>query len=382
MAKSRTFASGTVVILTAKASISSGDSTLLQYSWRRNGSIISTVTTSGTATLSTLTAGIYDVVVSHPNADSVTSESFTVLLRGAKPIIRVTKVKGSSINSDGSFPSSEQFDWNLTNSSFEAKSESSGFWQIYAKEQDISVDITMKGSSGRGYNFGSSGGGDGGVGTIRYTLQKGVIHTLRIGSRKIVTTDKFGRQIRSTDDPENNSIGGGRVFSGRGGYGGGSTLLYRGGTLIGVVGGGGGNGIDNNGGSGGGFNVAGAAGSGKNGGLSTQSVPPIDIGDGKTDNSNYPTTGVRTVGRSVNNSSGQQSPNSYLSDDGDQNNGGFGYLDGGAGGSGVKGGNASLNRDGGSGGSGWASSAVSVLSTQLGGNPSPNNGSITISRVT
>jgi len=372
MAKSRTFASGTVVILTAKANISSGDPALLQYSWRKDGTVVSNITTSGTATLSTLTAGVYDVVVSHPNADSVTSESFTILLRGARPILRITKVKGSSINSNGSFPSSEQFDWNLSSSAFEAKSESSGLWQVYAKEQDISVDIEMKGSSGQGYNFASSGGGDGGVGTIRYTLQKGVIHTLRIGSRKRVTAD----------DPENNSIGGGRVFSGKGGYGGGSTLLYRGGTLISVVGGGGGNGIDSSGGSGGGLNVAGEAGNGRNGGLSVQSVPPIDIGDNKTDNSNYPTTGVRTVGRCVNNSTGQQSCATYLSDDGDQNNGGFGYLEGGAGGSGVKGGNASVNRDGGAGGSGWASSAVSVLSTQLGGNISPNNGSIKISRVT
>jgi hypothetical protein len=372
MAKSRTFASGTVVILTAKANISSGDPALLQYSWRKDGTVVSNITTSGTATLSTLTAGVYDVVVSHPNADSVTSESFTILLRGARPILRITKVKGSSINSNGSFPSSEQFDWNLSSSAFEAKSESSGLWQVYAKEQDISVDIEMKGSSGQGYNFASSGGGDGGVGTIRYTLQKGVIHTLRIGSRKRVTAD----------DPENNSIGGGRVFSGKGGYGGGSTLLYRGGTLISVVGGGGGNGIDSSGGSGGGLNVAGEAGNGRNGGLSVQSVPPIDIGDNKTDNSNYPTTGVRTVGRCVNNSTGQQSCATYLSDDGDQNNGGFGYLEGGSGGSGVKGGNASVNRDGGAGGSGWASSAVSVLSTQLGGNISPNNGSIKISRVT
>lgn len=372
MAKSRTFASGTVVILTAKANISSGDPALLQYSWRKDGAVVSNITTSGTATISTLTAGIYDVVVSHPNADSVTSESFTILLRGARPILRITKVKGSLINSNGSFPSSEQFDWNLSSSAFEAKSESSGLWQVYAKEQDISVDIEMKGSSGQGYNFASSGGGDGGVGTIRYTLQKGVIHTLRIGSRKRVTAD----------DPENNSIGGGRVFSGKGGYGGGSTLLYRGGTLISVVGGGGGNGIDSSGGSGGGLNVAGEAGNGRNGGLSVQSVPPIDIGDNKTDNSNYPTTGVRTAGRCVNNSSGQQSCSSYLSNDGDQNNGGFGYLEGGAGGSGVKGGNASVNRDGGAGGSGWASSAVSVLSTQLGGNISPNNGSIKISRVT
>lgn len=372
MAKSRTFASGTIVVLTAKATISSGDPGLLQYSWRKDGNTVSTVTTSGTATLSTVSQGIYDVVVSHPGADSVTSESFTILLRGAKPIIRITKVKGSTINSNGTFASSEQFDWNLASSTFEAKSESSGFWQIYAKEQDVIVDLQMKGSSGQGYNFNSSGGGDGGVGTIRYTLEKGVIHTLRIGSRKIT----------SADDPENNSIGGGRVFSGKGGYGGGSTLLYRGGTLIASVGGGGGNGIDNSGGSGGGFNVAGAVGGGRNGGLPVQSVPPIDIGDNRTDNSSYPTTGVRTAGKCVNNSTGQQSCATYLSDDGDQNNGGFGYSEGGAGGSGVKGGNASVNRDGGAGGSGWASSAVSVLSTQLGGNSSPNNGSIKITRVT
>lgn len=375
MAKSRTFASGTVIILTAKASITSGDPALLQYSWRKDGVVISNITTSGTATLSTLTAGVYDVVVSHPNADSVTSESFTVALRAAKAILRITRVKsGSDVNDDGSFPSSriEQFDWNLASSSFEAKSESSGFWQVYAKEQDISVDLLMKGSSGHGYNFGLNGGGDGGVGTIRYTLQKGVIHTLRPGDRR----------QKSSDDPENNAPNGGRVFTGKGGFGGGATLLYRGGTLIAVVGGGGGDGIDNDGGDGGGFNVAGSSGSGRNGGSGAQSVPPINISNGNTDNNQYPQTGVITIGRCV--TAASTSPENcsyYRSSNGAQNNGGFGYSEGGGGGSGAKGGSASLNRDGGGGGSGWASSAVSVVSTQLGGNPAPNNGSITISRV-
>lgn len=376
MAKSRTFASGTVIILTAKASISSGDSALLQYSWRKDGAIISTVTTSGTATLSTLTAGVYDVVVSHPNADSVVSESFTVSLRSARAILRITRVKGGSdVNDDGSFPSTriDQFDWNLSSSPFEAKSESSGFWQIYAKEQDISVDLLMKGSSGHGYNRSTTGGGAGGVGTIRYTLQKGVIHTMRIGDRRLNTTD----------DPENNAPNGGRVFTGSGGFGGGATLLYRGGTLIAAVGGGGGDGIDSSGGSGGGLNVAGSAGGGRNGGSGAQSVPPIDISNGKTDNPQYSQTGSRTIGRCVTaNGITPENCSYYRSSNGDQNNGGFGYSEGGGGGSGVKGGNASLNRNGGGGGSGWASSAVSVVSTQLGGNPAPNNGSIRISRVT
>lgn len=372
MSKSRTFAQGTVVLLTAKATISTGDASLLEYAWRRNGSVVSTIKSGETVNLTTTTAGVYDVVVSHPNAATVTSESFTVLLRGTKPILRVTKVEGSTINSDGSFPSSTQFDWNLATNPYEASSEVSGFFQVFAKEQDVSVDIELKGASGQGYNSSSTGGGEGGVGTIRYTLEKGIVHTLRLGSRKVVTAD----------DPQGNSIKGGIVFTGSGGFGGGSTLLYRGGTLISAVGGGGGDGIDNSGGSGGGLDVAGSAGNGLNGGNSIPSVSPIDIGDGKTDNSNYPTTGVRTIGKCVNNSSGQQSCASYLSDDGDQNNGGFGYLDGGAGGSGVKGGNASLERDGGAGGSGWASSSVSILSTQSGGNPSPNNGSFKITRVT
>ena len=59
---SKQFATGTAVIITAKATISSGDADSLAYAWERDGTAVSTQITSGTATLVTSTAGTYKAV--------------------------------------------------------------------------------------------------------------------------------------------------------------------------------------------------------------------------------------------------------------------------------------------------------------------------------
>jgi hypothetical protein len=43
------FAKGTIVAITAKAEIAGADASLLEYSWRKNGVIQSSVVTAGTA---------------------------------------------------------------------------------------------------------------------------------------------------------------------------------------------------------------------------------------------------------------------------------------------------------------------------------------------
>tara|TARA_S200002703_G_scaffold150464_1_gene148835 strand:+ start:105 stop:737 length:633 start_codon:yes stop_codon:yes gene_type:complete len=67
------------------------------------------------------------------------------------------------------------------------------------------------------------------------------------------------------------------------------------------------------------------------------------------------------------------------SGDDSQNNGGFGDNDGGGGGSGVEGGlGGRSSNEGGCGGSGYASGAVTIVETQLGGNLLGRNGSVRI----
>lgn len=83
------FAKGTIVAITAKAEIAGADANLLEYSWRKNGAVQSSVVTSGTATLLTTTPGSYDVVVSHPRAASVTSNLFNLFYREPEDIIRL-----------------------------------------------------------------------------------------------------------------------------------------------------------------------------------------------------------------------------------------------------------------------------------------------------
>ena len=122
MAVSKLFPKGTIVVITAKASISSGDPSLLEYNWRRNGTVVSTVLTAGTATLLTSTPGTYDVVVSHPNADPVTSETFNLFYREPQDILRIIYQKTSfdRINrSTGEFTDFGVVDWNIATQQYE-----------------------------------------------------------------------------------------------------------------------------------------------------------------------------------------------------------------------------------------------------------------------
>ena len=372
MAIVKEFAEGTSVVITAKATISSGDAADLTYQWRRGGGVILTQSTGGTATLVTSIAGVYDVIVSHPNAASVTSSTFTFTYRTAEDILRISYNRaGISLNSDSSFANPTTIDWNIASKYYEFgpdqnngfDSGKSGWWRIWALEKDVSLDITMRGSCAGSNGDSKSSVAEGGTGTLRRTFEKGQIYTFRPGDRRTDGNSYAGDP--QGDDVQWNAPNPGRVFSGGGSNGGGCTYMMRGGTLMPVCGGGGGatsSGIV--GGDGGGLNVAGA-----NGSNNTQGGRAIGPGD-NIEVQGYPQSGVRRMTRcSVNSSRTGLVCDKEISASVVQNNGGFAYNGGGAGGSGVEGGAAGYSNDSsGGGGSGWASGAVTVVKTQVGGN--------------
>ena len=374
MAITKEYARGTIIAVQAKATVSVGDPDLLEYSWFKDGVLQSTVQTGETATILVSAAATYHVVVSHPKADSVRSDDFIVSLREPRKILRLIYQTGSFANIDnntGDFTSFEVVDWNIAENQYEMGpgdperalfgTPGSGWWRIFAKEQDLSLDITLRGSPG-----GDSRSGDGGVGTVRRNFEKSQLYTLRIGDRR----------TGSGDDNNVNGPNPGRVFSGNGKFGGGCTYMKRGGTLVAVSGGGGGAATNADGGDGGGINVAGESGQGN----SRSGGRVFNPGD-QINYPGYPRNfGVRAMTRC-----GQDPRTGGLictfennaSDN--QNNGGFGENDGGGGGSGLEGGHGGRSsNEGGCGGSGWASGAVTVVESQLGGNTPGKNGSVRI----
>jgi len=377
MTISKIFSKGTIIAITAKAVISAFDANLLQYSWRRDGVVVTSVLTSGTATLITSTAGTYDVVVSHPNADTIISNGFNLSYREPEDIIRLIYQTGGFANIDantGNFTSFQVIDWNIAEKEFEMGTgvqdaidygnPSGGWWRVFAKEKDLSLDVTLRGSCG-GNNLNSRTSGQGGTGTLRRTFETNQLYTLRIGDRR----------SGADNDVQVNGPNGGRTFDGSGNFGGGQTYMKRGGTLVAVAGGGGGSATNADGGDGGGFNVAGESGQG-NGRSGGRVVNP-----GTQSYSGYPRNfGVKGMSRC-----GLDARNGALlctfengASDG-QNNGGWGDNNGGGGGSGLEGGHGGRSsNEAGCGGSGWASSAVTILSASLGGGGQDHNGSVRI----
>ena len=372
MAITKEYARGTIIAVQAKATVSVGDPNLLEYSWFKDGVLQSTVQTGGTATILVSAAATYHVVVNHPKADSVRSDDFIVTLRDPQKILRLIYQTGGfeQINSStGDFTSFGVVDWNIAEDQYEFGpgtvdaglfgTPSSGWWRIFAKEQDLSLDITLRGSPGQ-----NDRSGDGGVGTLRRNFEQSQLYTLRVGDRRT------GRG----DDVQGNGPNPGRTFGGSGVFGGGCTYMKRGGTLVAVCGGGGGAATNADGGDGGGLNVAGESGQG-NGRSGGRVFNPGD----QINYSGYPRNfGVRAMTR-CGNTGGSLSCNVEIGANDNQNNGGFGDNDGGGGGSGLEGGfGGRSSNEGGCGGSGWASGAVTIVSTQLGGNTPGKNGSVRI----
>jgi len=254
---------------------------------------------------------------------------------------------------------------------------------IYSPEKDIPVKITLKAAAGAA--FGSNLGGEGGVSTFEYTLQRNTEYIIKLSP---------------TQDP----------FGGRGG-GGGGAFFYEKAVLLAACGGGGGASAGGNGGAGGGLGVAGESGSGRNSGLGGEliengTLPTIgnapsgtiggrtsgctdgdfykdngyapcsdigaeipwrrDNGDPTPDSANTITRGFKAGGAPYRNNGGDSSirdGNSFI----------------GGGGSGAVGGNAATSSDSSGGGaSGYSNGSVTILDTQLGGNT--GSAEITIAR--
>ena len=379
MTISKIFSKGTIIAITAKAEITAFDANLLQYSWRRDGVVVTSVLTSGTATLITSTPGTYDVVVSHPNADTITSNSFSLSYREPEDIIRLIYQTGgfANINSTtGNFTSFEVIDWNIAEKEFEMGpgvgdaarfgNPAGGWWRVFAKEKDLSLDVTLRGSCG-GNDKNTKSSGQGGTGTLRRTFETNQLYTFRIGDRR----------SGADNDVQGNGPNGGRTFNGSGNFGGGQTYMKRGGTLVAVCGGGGGSATNADGGDGGGLNVAGESGqgNGKSGGRVFNPSTQINYPGWKT---NFSVRAMTKCGQDARNAAivSCTFENSAVDN---QNNGGWSDNNGGGGGSGLEGGHGGRSSsEGGCGGSGWASGAVTILSASLGGGGQDRNGSVRI----
>jgi len=246
---------------------------------------------------------------------------------------------------------------------------------IFAKEEDLTVKMTMSGSAGQEFN--GNEGGQGGLSIFTYTLLRNTEYTLKLGVT-IEPTASIGR-------------------------GGAGAYFYEGGRLLVACGGGGAGGWDQgvNGGKGGGAGVAGSPGGGRAGAPGGQKV-----NDGELTASGISPNGVNG-GKVESCTTGQywkdqgKAPCEFMGGDhfylfnglrngntngsvnrgykADYNN--FGYRHNGGnsqtqvngqfisgGGSGAYGGNAGTRTTGGGGGSGYSNGSVNMLWSQVGGN--------------
>ena len=241
---------------------------------------------------------------------------------------------------------------------------------LYAPERDVEVEMDMYG--GKGYdNFvnGTSFGGQGGYGKIRFTLEKNVEYVLTGLSTSI-----------------------------------GAPALYRKASLLAIVGQGGSGGQQGGvGGRGGGHNIAGQNGGGNIGGSGgTTSTPGVNGSFGSIINASLQTgdsqsvapnggiilscpKGIYWAQQGVTQCSDVGSVKYRLSDGSIVDNtsssitrgyktgyniietAGIAIGNGGNGGNGSNGGSGGISQGGGGGGTGYASGSVTVVSSQLGG---------------
>lgn len=247
---------------------------------------------------------------------------------------------------------------------------------VYAPEKDINVKITLAGSVGG--SFGDNiFGGSGGLSIFEYTLKKNTEYVFKLNP----PTNPFG------------GIGGG----------GGAAFFYEKGKLLAVCGGGGGASSAGKGGDGGGIGVAGQDGVGRNAGkggilitagtLTQNGLSVSGINGGRVESCTignyYQSQGIppcsdigqqqwrNSFGEIVNGTAaitrGYKAGTSYRNNGGNSTSSENGAFIGG-GGSGAVGGNATQSPgSSGGGGSGYTNGSVSIISTRLGGNPSPNS---------
>ena len=333
-------------------------------------------TQTDTLTAQTDTVGIQTVgcILSHPTATNSPLTSDTVLFSTKSnadsfPIV-VEEIGGTStatiVNVD---LFNGPYELYTINSGDVSNNEFTNYYSIYSPNKDIEVEIDLYG--GKGANFGSFVGGEGGFSRIRLTMEQNVEYIVT-GLNTLI------------DAP----------------------FLYRKGSLIACVGQGGSAGSGGNGGFGGGIGVSGDRGSGRRGGeggvsvsngtlpntgifgsFFTTAVPvapdtiatnpdggrtlPCPNGvywsqQGVSPCSDVGTTQFRlsdgtTVGNTANITRGFKAGYSIIE------TAGLGNVNGGNGGNGATGGQGGIGGDGGGGASGYTNGSVNVISSILGG---------------
>jgi hypothetical protein len=362
---------------------SSTNSTSVSYQWQLNDTDLvnsSTVsgagTTSLTISLPNISTNTVRAKISHPTACNspiyTNRANFTVV--AAREIVNFEFIPDT-----GSGPATFLTSQNLFNGSYtisyttQATQGVTGIICFYAAEKDTDVFIDMY--AGRGFDYGSNRGGEGGVSTIKLTLKQNEEYVI-------------ASLLQAT--------GGNAVF------------MYRKGRLIAVVGCGGHAGYGGGGGNGGGVNVAGANGFGSGAGAGgslylpgtlpsdgifgsvASTLTPVQSGDSIASAPNggrvlpcpkgrywygrgYPACSdigniqfYRENGNVATNSA--IISRGFKAGYGIRNTSGLGSGGGGNGGGGATGGNGGTNGGGGGGGSGYSDGSIEIISTQQGGN--------------
>lgn len=229
----QTTAVDTEATFTTNASISDSSYGPINYLWTRDGTTIQT-STSNSVTITPTTAGTSTIQVTAyvdttDGRKQVVSNTATLTGVSIRNILSIEAFKSS-----GTDISTSEVDFDPEGTEFTLNKDTFGsdysIIQFYAKEKDLTVDLTMRGAAGSGdsvFYFGRTRTpGEGGVSTIRFTMQKDVEYTL------------LGISPSS------------------------ALFLYRGSNLIAVVGQGGDkdNSRDGSGGDGGGVNISGGKG--------------------------------------------------------------------------------------------------------------------------
>ena len=390
---------------TFSVTASSSDNTSVSYQWYIGGSPVSNGTSGGN-TISGATTNILTVTtssgtpaatsnvfvsVSHPTAGNspVTSNTVTLSVVAARQIINVETFNQGS--GDASLSSYNIFNGELTIEPSPGAPQGTAFC-FYAPEKDVEVFIDLYASIGS--NNGGYIGGQGGLSTIKMTIQQNVEYVI---------------------SPLPQVSGGAGVF------------LWRKASLIACCGGGGNAGNGGNGGDGGGVNVSGQNGSGRGAGvgasrISTGSLPttsgifgslvggtiPLASGDSNASG----TSGGRALGCTKGGTSGS---NSYWMNRGYspcqdvgktklinangqvvpsstdtiqrghkvgyaiRQTAGRGLNGGGNGANGATGGDGGDGGGGGGGGSGYTDGSVTVIATRQGGHS--GQGKVVIRKV-
>ena len=291
------------------------------------------------------------------------------------PSAAIVNIEAIGITTSASLSSINLHNGEITFTSSDTRTDNTNTireYVLYAPERNVEVEMDMYGA--KGYNNfvnGTSNGGEGGYGRIRFTLEKNVEYVLTGLSTSI-----------------------------------GAPALYRKASLLAVVGQGGKGGEQGGqGGRGGGPGIAGQAGNGNTGGGSSVNYSPqvngtfgsifqsptLYTNDGQAVPPNGGTMiscpkGIYWAQQGVSQCSDLGSVQFRLSDGSIVSNtsssitrgykSGYNLIEtagaaignGGIGGNGASGGSGGQGQGGGGGGSGFASGSVTVVSSQLGGN--------------